>query len=68
MYLKEQKSGDAVEVLGLSDLFDPFRADIVGRFHKGEEIQEAEKFSKQGLIFPSGEALPRCWLDPNYRA
>ncbi len=33
----------------------------------GEERQDPEKFDKAGLVFPSGEALPQCWLDAHYR-
>ena len=42
-------------------------AHVMGRFHAGEELQEAEQFAKTNLSFPSGEALPRCWLDPAYQ-
>ena len=42
-------------------------AHVMGRFQAGEELQEAERFTKADLNFPSGEALPRCWLDPNYQ-
>ena len=66
MYLKH-KSGSMVEVLAVSDLFDPSRKLVPGRFHAGEELQDPTDFSKQDLVFPSGEALPRCWLDPGYR-
>lgn len=67
MYLKNSKNGDAVEVLDTGDLFDPHCPTVQGRYHSGEELQEAESFTKADLIFPSGEALPRCWLDPHYR-
>jgi hypothetical protein len=66
MYLKH-KSGSLVEVLAVSDLFDPSRKVVPGRFHAGEELQDPMSFPKQELSFPSGEALPRCWLDPAYR-
>jgi hypothetical protein len=35
--------------------------------HNGEELQEPHHFSKAELTFPSGEALPRCWVDAQYR-
>jgi hypothetical protein len=35
--------------------------------HYGEEMQDADKFPKSDLIFPSGEELPKCWLDVHYR-
>lgn len=68
MYLKDKNSGDMVEVLDLGSLVDPFREDIKGRFHAGEEMQDERVFNKQSLLFPSGESLPRCWTDKDYRA
>jgi hypothetical protein len=67
VYLKHKTSGDLVEVLDLSVLFDPFQTQVRGRFHAGEELQEAELFMKGELLFPSGELLPRCWVDRGYR-
>ena len=66
MFLKDRTSGDLVEVLDLEALFDPFRDQVQGRFHAGEELQDPAPFAKAGLVFPSGEALPRCWTDPDY--
>lgn len=68
MYLKQMRSGDLVEVIDLPGLFDPFAASVRGRLHAGEELQDPADFAKSELVFPSGEALPRCWLDPDYRA
>ena len=67
MYLMHKPSGDLVEVLVLDQLFDPFRKEVTGRFHAGEEMQEPASFAKVNLTFPSGEYLPRCWLDPAYK-
>ena len=67
MFLKEKDGSHLVEVLSLNDLFNPIRQTVVGRFHHGEELQEAEQFGKQNLIFPSGEPLPNCWMDVHYR-
>lgn len=67
MYLKHRPSGDLIEILVVADLFDPYSTDVEGRFHHGEEIQERERFVKEHLCFPSGEDLPRCWIDPHYR-
>jgi hypothetical protein len=67
MFLMQKKSEKLVEVLSLSDLFNPNHEHIVGRFHAGEEMQDAESFDKGDMSFPSGEALPKCWLDPHYR-
>jgi hypothetical protein len=68
MFLKLRQEDEAlVEVLDLTQLFDPFAARVLGRFHAGEEMQEPEPFGKADLQFPSGEGLPRCWVDPDYR-
>lgn len=68
MYLKEKNSGDLVEVLDTAALFDPNFNQIAARYHAGEEMQDATLFSKQDLLFPSGESLPQCWLDPAYKS
>jgi len=67
MYLKHTPSGDLVEVLDMKALIDPGKKAVVGRFHAGEELQDPANFAKTELVFPSGEALPRCWLDANYK-
>ncbi|NIW86828.1 MAG: acetyltransferase [Gammaproteobacteria bacterium] len=67
MFLKHKPTGRLVEVLSLNDLFNPYHTRLVGRFHYGEEIQDPEQLPKAEFVFPSGEALPRCWLDPHYR-
>jgi hypothetical protein len=68
MYLLHKPSGDLVEVLSLDRLFDPFQREITGSFHAGEELQEPVDYAKSDLTFPSGEFLPRCWVDPTYKA
>jgi hypothetical protein len=67
MYLKHIPSGDLVEILDNAALFDPCAAEVPGRFHAGEEMPEPAAFAKAELQFPSGEALPRCWIDPDYK-
>ncbi|HHH47635.1 MAG TPA: acetyltransferase [Gammaproteobacteria bacterium] len=67
MFLKDKASGDLVEILNTNTLVDPCRAEVQGRFHAGEEMQEPREFAKAELMFPSGEPLPRCWIDPHYR-
>jgi hypothetical protein len=32
------------------------------------EVQDPHHFEKADLFFPSGEALPRCWVDSAYQA
>ncbi|AGA91292.1 hypothetical protein Thimo_2568 [Thioflavicoccus mobilis 8321] len=67
MFLKQANNDKLVEVLGLRDLFNPLLPNVVGRYHAGEEVQEAETFAKNDLVFQSGEPLPKCWTDVHYR-
>jgi len=67
MYLKHKQSGNLVEILDIKSMADPCLAVVAGRYHAGEELQDPENFSKSSLIFPSGEALPVCWQDPDYK-
>ena len=67
MFLKHAENGKLVEILSLLDLFNPNHADLVGRYHAGEELQDPEKFAKAALVFPSGEKLPQCWMDAGYK-
>ena len=67
MFLKHLPSGNLVEITDLKALADPNLKEVEGRFHAGEELQEPETFTKVDLMFPSGEALPTCWIDPHYR-
>ncbi len=68
MYLRHIKSGNLVEVTEFTALIDPCLAEVRGCIHAGEELQDAMLFAKKDLEFPSGEALPTCWLDSGYRA
>lgn len=67
MLLKEKSSGHMVDVLSMMDLINLNRDEIVGRYQEGEDVQDPMKFSKDNLVFLSGEELPRCWTDPHYR-
>ena len=67
MFLKSKSHGELVELLEVQNLFDPFKKEILGRFHAGEEMQDPEMFLKSDLVFPSDESLPRCWLDSDYK-
>lgn len=66
MFLKTKQDGSLMEVQDLQQLFDPFARGVQGRLHAGEELQDAEVFAKCDLLFPSREALPRCWVDAGY--
>ncbi len=68
MFLQQKSTGDLIEIIRLEDLSDPCLAEVMGRSHAGEERQDLEVFPKADLQFPSGEPLPICWLDPDYRA
>ncbi|MCT7982725.1 acetyltransferase [Laspinema sp. A4] len=68
MFLEQKSTGNLIEIVKTEDLSDPSCGEVEGRSHAGEEMQEVEAFAKEDLKFPSGETLPICWLDPNYRA
>ena len=67
MFLKTRQDDSLMEVLNLQQLFDPFCNALRGRLHAAEELQEPDSFMKEELIFPSGEPVPRCWIDPHYK-
>lgn len=67
MFLQNKSSATLIEIKDLEALFNPLKDEIEGRIQEGEEEQDPESFAKQDLTFASGEDLPRCWLDPNYR-
>ena len=68
MFLKHKNSDLLVEILDVAVLSDPCREVVPGRYHAGEELQDPMEFSKQELTFPSGEMLPRCWIDRHYKS
>ncbi len=70
MFLKVRHDADdtsLVEVLEVKQLFNPFDTQVRGRLHGGEELQDPQNYAKVDLFFPSGEALPRCWVDSHYQ-
>lgn len=67
MFLMHKPTGDLIEILTLDKLFNPCITDVIGRDHFGEEMQEPASYEKTEMAFPSGEALPRCWMDAHYR-
>lgn len=67
MLLAEKSTGHLIEVLDVPALVDPMEATVKCSLHYGEEAQDPEQFDKAGLKFPSGESLPLCWMEPNYR-
>lgn len=67
MFLQNKQTGTLVEVLDVNKLFNPVEPAIQGKVQEGQEEQDAEPIAKENLIFPSGENLPRCWVDANYK-
>jgi hypothetical protein len=67
MLLQEKETGNLLEVIDLQALSDPLEQTVACRDQSGQEEQDPEKYGKGGLVFPSGETLPRCWIDANYR-
>jgi hypothetical protein len=67
MFLQDKQTGDVVEILDPEALFSPTEQTIAVRVQSGQEEQEPSSYPKDGLVFPSGENLPRCWVDADYR-
>ena len=67
MLLQDKENGTLVEVLDIQELFNPSQSEISGRVQSGQEEQDPEAIAKDNLIFPSGESLPRCWMDASYQ-
>jgi hypothetical protein len=67
MFLQDKRNEDMVEILDTAQLFDPNQDAVKGRYHAGEEMPEPQSFAKSDLRFPSGEPLPRCWLDVGWK-
>ncbi|NDJ19074.1 acetyltransferase [Myxacorys almedinensis] len=67
MLLQEKETGALVEVLDVQVLTNPAEAEVPGQIQAGQEEQDAKSYGKDILIFPSGEDLPRCWVDADYR-
>jgi hypothetical protein len=67
MFLKDKQTNTLVEILDVEELFDPNKNSVSGQTQAGQEEQNPDSFTKNQLKFPSGEDLPRCWLDTNYK-
>ncbi|MCC0175521.1 acetyltransferase [Waterburya agarophytonicola K14] len=68
MLLKSKKDDGLVEIASLEELIDPFQDKVTGQTQAGQNEQPPEPFAKKDLIFPSGENLPLCWLDSDYKS
>ncbi len=67
MLLKDKQSDALIEIADVGMLINPGEAVVSGRSQLGEEEQDPEDYTKTNLTFPSGEDLPRCWVDLDYR-
>ena len=67
MFLQNKSSDTLIEVKDIETLFNPMKSEISGQVQEGEEEQDPKTFAKKDLKFPSGEDLPRCWIDADYR-
>lgn len=67
LLIRRNEDSSLVEILDLKQLCDPFSASVLGRVHAGEELQDSQLHAKAELVFPSGEPLPRCWLEADYQ-
>ncbi|MBD2292608.1 acetyltransferase [Anabaena sphaerica FACHB-251] len=67
MFLQLKDSSDLVKIVDFQELIDPNTEIVHAKDQEGQEEQETETYRKDNLVFPSGEKLPRCWLDADYR-
>lgn len=67
MLLKDKQTGTLLKILDTDALIDPLQSTVKGRDQAGQEEQDPEEYSKDALLFPSDEHLPRCWMDPDYQ-
>lgn len=66
MFLKTKDGGTLLEIADVQALINPNNNEVTARDQEGQEEQAPAAYSKEELIFPSGEELPRCWKDANY--
>ncbi|PAX51250.1 acetyltransferase [Brunnivagina elsteri] len=67
MLLQSKDGSSIVEILDIQELINPVSDIVKGQNQLGEEEQDPINYKKENLVFPSGESLPRCWVDANYR-
>ena len=56
-----------MKIVDIQELLDPTIKTVHAQEQEGQEEQETDIYQKVELVFPSGEKLPRCWLDAHYR-
>jgi hypothetical protein len=67
MLLQKKENGTLVEIQNILEVISPNQTEVMVKVQAGEEEQDPESVQKINLIFPSGESLPRCWLDAEYQ-
>lgn len=67
MLLQSKETGTLVKISDTTALINPLEETVQGCIQAGQEEQAPEQFSKKTLIFPSGESLPECWMNDQYR-
>lgn len=68
MLLQDKQTGSLFEIVDVKTLVDPTVSEVPAQDQRGQEEQEPKAIAKDQLVFPSGESLPRCWVDADYRA
>lgn len=68
MLLKNKNDDGLVKISEIDELIDPFKEQVTGQTQAGQNEQPPKPFNKKDLVFPSGESLPVCWLDSNYKS
>ncbi|MCJ8281481.1 MAG: acetyltransferase [Rivularia sp. ALOHA_DT_140] len=67
MLLQIKNDSELVKVTDVQQLINPNSDSVEAKQQQGQGEQPAESFKKDNLVFPSGESLPRCWMDANYK-
>ncbi|NJL87948.1 MAG: acetyltransferase [Leptolyngbyaceae cyanobacterium SM1_1_3] len=67
MLMQNKETGILFKVTDTEALINPTESEATGQHQAGQEEQPPESVSKAQLVFPSGEQLPLCWVDPDYR-
>ncbi|HZG38089.1 MAG TPA: acetyltransferase [Nodosilinea sp.] len=67
MFVKSTEDQTLIKVTDVTELIDPMNDQVQGQLQDGQEEQPPQTFEKSQLQFPSGEALPQCWIDPDYQ-
>ena len=68
MLLKNKQDEGLIQIAQLDELIDPFQDKVTGKIQAGQNEQPPEPFNKKDLVFPSGESLPECWVNSEYRS